>query len=277
MLTEAVLLLTLQAPPAEIKSFTLGAVARSTLHGKTPNAVERAEGPKVPEYRVEYIKKQLIKKGLSAAEVEDFFDDPRLYIYKAPPKRRIKWEKLRENIMLPESIERGKQYIEKHKETLELAHKKYGVAPEYVVAVFRIETNLELFFGDYYATSVFYHKLARQNWQEHAKQFIAMVLYCKQAGEDCHDIKSSPAGAFGIGQFMPLSYLRFAEDGDFDGVIDLFDADDAIMSTAKFLNKHGWKKSKEKALISYYGSGGSRHYRLITLDYAMALKSQKKK
>ena len=70
---------------------------------------------------------------------------------------------------------------------------------------------------------------------------------------------------------MPVSYLHFAEDGDGNGVIDLFNPDDAIMSTAKFLKKHSWKKSKERALISYYGPRGSRHYRRITLNYAKAL------
>lgn len=258
MLIEAILLLALQAQPAETKP------------------------PKVPQYRVDYVKNELVKKGLTPAEVEDFFNDPRLYVYKERPKGTINWKKLEEEIMAPESIARGKEFLERHKEALERAYKKYGVAPEYVVAVFRIESNLELFFGNYYATSVLYYNLARgcpkkepECWRVRAKQFVSLVLYCKQAGEDCHFIKSSHEGAFGIGQFMPNSVRPFAEDGDGDGVIDLFDPDDAIVSTAKFLNKHGWKKSKERALISYYGPKGSRNYRRITLkEYAPALKKK---
>ena len=224
------------------------AVSPSTSLGTS-----NVEPPKVSEYRLEYVKKKLIKKGLDPAEVEELFGDPRLYVHKEPPQGSIDWAKLEKNILSPESVERGKQFLENRKEALARIHRKYGVAPEYVVAVFRIETNLGMFFGNYSATGVFYRKLSRQNWREHAEQLVSLVLYCKQAGEDCHAIKSSYEGAFGLGQFMPLSYLHFAEDGNGDGVIDLFDPDDAAMSTAKFLNKHGWKKSKERALISYYG------------------------
>lgn len=256
-------------------------VQQSPPPAAAQSETEEVKPPSVPQYRILYLKKLLIKKGFTPARVKEFFDDPRLYLYREPPERSIDWEELEKGIMLPESIERGKRFLERHKETLARAHKVRGVAPEYTVAVFRIESDLESFFGNHHATSVFYYKLARscpkkkpECWKEHAEQFVALLLYCKQAGKDCHAIKSSHEGAYGIGQFMPKSYLCCSEDGDRDGVIDLFNPDDAIMSTAKFLKKHGWKKSKERALISYYGPRGSRHYRRITLNYAAALKKK---
>jgi hypothetical protein len=42
-------------------------------------------------------------------------------------------------------------------------------------------------------------------------------------------------------QFLPTSYLNHGVDGNHDGVISLYDPDDAIPSCAKYLAAHGWK------------------------------------
>jgi membrane-bound lytic murein transglycosylase B len=55
-------------------------------------------------------------------------------------------------------------------------------------------------------------------------------------------VKGSYAGAIGIPQFMPGSYLRYAVDFNGDGAIDLREsAADAIGSVANFLRQHGWQ------------------------------------
>jgi membrane-bound lytic murein transglycosylase B len=54
-------------------------------------------------------------------------------------------------------------------------------------------------------------------------------------------IRGSGAGAFGIPQFLPRSYLRYGVDGNGDGRVDLYEADDAIASCAQYLSGHGWK------------------------------------
>ena len=56
-------------------------------------------------------------------------------------------------------------------------------------------------------------------------------------------IRGSSAGAFGMPQFLPSSYLRFGVDGNRDKVISLFNVPDAIFSTANFLKISGWSNS----------------------------------
>jgi len=66
------------------------------------------------------------------------------------------------------------------------------------------------------------------------------------------NMMGSYAGAFGIPQFLPTSYLLHGEDGNGDGHISLFDHDDAIASCAKYLAAHGWKPgmtSREKRKV----------------------------
>ncbi len=58
------------------------------------------------------------------------------------------------------------------------------------------------------------------------------------------NIKGSSAGAFGIPQFLPTSYLRFARDGNGDGTVSLFTNEDAIWSAANYLSANGWDMSK---------------------------------
>jgi membrane-bound lytic murein transglycosylase B len=87
------------------------------------------------------------------------------------------------------------------------------------------------------------HERARKN-------LLALVRQCKARGIDPLTVKGSWAGALGFPQFMPFS-LRWAEDGDGDGKIDLYTFDDSIASIANYLEQHGWARSAERAVWDY--------------------------
>jgi len=66
--------------------------------------------------------------------------------------------------------------------------------------------------------------------------------------------KGSFAGAFGMAQFEPSSYVHYARAQKDDHPPILENADDAIQSVAYYLHKSGWKKNKKthvKALMKY--------------------------
>ena len=54
-------------------------------------------------------------------------------------------------------------------------------------------------------------------------------------------LKGSYAGAFGIPQFLPTSYLKWAYSGKDKQPPNLFYMPHAIMSVANFLKEHGWR------------------------------------
>jgi membrane-bound lytic murein transglycosylase B len=60
-------------------------------------------------------------------------------------------------------------------------------------------------------------------------------------------LRGSRSGAFGYGQFLPTSYLRFGTDGNGDGKIDLYSIEDAAASTAAYLASHGWEGDLTRA------------------------------
>jgi len=78
----------------------------------------------------------------------------------------------------------------------------------------------------------------------------------RRMGVDPLDIRGSFAGAFGIPQFLPSSYLRFGRDGNGDGRVDLHDPEDAIASCGNYLASNGWRPGldsdgRRKVIWSY--------------------------
>jgi membrane-bound lytic murein transglycosylase B len=72
-------------------------------------------------------------------------------------------------------------------------------------------------------------------------EVLAMFALEDRTGIDPLDLRGSGSGAFGVPQFLPSSYLRFAVDGNGDGRISLYDPADAIASAANYLAHHGWR------------------------------------
>ena len=81
------------------------------------------------------------------------------------------------------------------------------------------------------------------------------------------------AGAMGLGQFMPSSFLRWAVDFNGDGLRDLWNPVDAIGSIANYFVQHGWHRGEE--VVTRAAANGARahslesgfdtHYSLRTL------------
>ena len=101
------------------------------------------------------------------------------------------------------------------------------------------------------------------------KNLVALVRQCKTRGIDPLGVKGSWAGALGFPQFMPAS-LRWAEDGNGDGKIDLFEMDDAIASVGRYLSSAGFKKSARDAVYDY---NHEEAYVQGVLAFAAALKA----
>jgi len=82
-------------------------------------------------------------------------------------------------------------------------------------------------------------------------------------------IRGSGAGAFGLTQFLPSSYLRFGTDGDGDARVSLYDPADAIASTARYLVGHGWRsglsRSERRQVIWHYNRSDAYIDTVLTL------------
>lgn len=93
------------------------------------------------------------------------------------------------------------------------------------------------------------------NWA--AEQLKALDRIDRNGTLDVAALYGSWAGAFGMTQFIPSSYVQWAADGDGDGLIDLYTLNDAVYSVANYLHTNGWGPSlvqQRKAVYHYNNS-----------------------
>lgn len=236
--------------------------------------------------------------GLECAYVKAVFADSRLTIYGRGRERRT-YHPQREQqanpyltnrfgLLAPESLDRCRRFLEAHKTEFARAYSIYGVPPEIICGILRIETNYGIAtklspnpLGTHPAINqlltLYVCRPARESSnrfvrrQRFAFEQMKALLHTGHAlGWDLFQIPGSRTGAIGLVQFEPSS-LDLAIDGDGDGKVDLFDPADAILSAANYLATRGWdgdRQHQSRAVCSYYG-GDCRNRQ--TKDYLIAV------
>jgi len=187
--------------------------------------------------------------------------DPVLEAIARPAERVRSWEEYRALLITERRIAEGVQFWKKYPRTLERAERKYGVPPQYVVAIIGVET----FYGrntgnwrvvDALTTLAFDYPPRAGFFRGELESYLLMA---REAGVDVFSVRGSYAGAIGIPQFMPSSARRYAVDFDGNGKIDLQKSrTDAIGSVANFLKEHGWHPGAEVLLEARVGGDAWR-------------------
>lgn len=154
------------------------------------------------------------------------------------------WKEYRPIFITSKRINRGVDFWDEHRETLEKAEASYGVPAEIIVAIIGVET----FYGgnkgsyrviDALATLGFDYPKRSKFFSNELKNFVVLS---REAGLDPAKAKGSYAGAMGYPQFIPTSYRHYAVDFDQDGITDLINNPvDAIGSVASYFKAHGWQ------------------------------------
>ena len=164
------------------------------------------------------------------------------------------WDRYSHNLVGTQSVKKGKAYMRKHKKTLNRAYKKYGVLPEYIIAIIGIESYYGANTGQYpvfdtLVTLAFEPNRRSKFFKSELKAFLIMT---KKEKIDPLSVKGSYAGAIGLGQFMPSNFKSLAVDFNKDGKVSLNDPVDAIGSIAHYLKKSGWRKGQEVAIPVFF-------------------------
>ena len=125
--------------------------------------------------------------------------------------------------LTPRMVRRAREMAATHRAVLDKVGKAYGVQPRYLVAVWGLESNFGRFTGvrptvQALATLAFD---GRRGTLFRNELFDALRIV-ERGHASLTALKGSWAGAMGQPQFMPSSYLRYAEDFDGDGVRDIW-------------------------------------------------------
>jgi membrane-bound lytic murein transglycosylase B len=162
------------------------------------------------------------------------------------------WAAYRARVVTPQRIEAGAAFMRTHAATLARAEAQYGVPPSIVAGILGVETIYGRNMGQYrvldaLATLAFDFPVSHPKKASRQAYFLseleAFFAFCHSNGYDPLALRGSYAGAMGMGQFMPSSWLHYAVDFDGSGRIDLFNSTaDAIGSVAHYFSIFHWKR-----------------------------------
>jgi len=153
------------------------------------------------------------------------------------------WTRYRAKFLDEHHIAEGVGFAYSYRNALQRASLQYGVPEEYILGILAVETIFGGYVGyhrvlDALTTLSFDYVRRGDYFRGELGDFLLMT---RNEGLDPAEPIGSFAGAMGLGQFMPSSFLEFAVDFNNDGRRDLWDPEDAIGSIANYFAKHGWK------------------------------------
>ncbi len=160
------------------------------------------------------------------------------------PAEGMPWYKYRKIFLQPPRIAGGVEFWRTHKEVLQEVEKQYGVPPEIITAIIGVETLYGQRTGGYrvidaLATLGFAYPKRSKFFLSELENFL---LLTQQEKVDPLKPLGSYAGAMGMPQFMPSSYLSYAADFEQDGKRDIWDNPaDVIASVANYFARHHWQ------------------------------------
>ncbi len=142
----------------------------------------------------------------------------------------------------------GQRRMQEYQPLLNAIYAKYGVQPEYLVAIWGLESDFGRFTGRYniirsLATLAYGGDENRRDfWRD---QLLAALRIIEKGDMSLVSMRGSWAGALGHTQFIPTTFEEYAVDFDGDGKRDLVNSiPDALASTANYLSRSGWERDK---------------------------------
>ena len=152
------------------------------------------------------------------------------------------WSRYKRKILIPESIELGRQFMKKNNRSLKRAKALYGVEKEIITSFIRVESKFGLYGGEYSVwdslVTLSFNKNRKQRFFK--SELEKFLILTRKEHLNPLKVKGSFAGAMGCVQQVPSIYLKFGVDLDRDGKRDPNSMADCIGSIAKFLSRQRW-------------------------------------
>ena len=141
-------------------------------------------------------------------------------------------------------IKNGLEKKSKYSILLKEIENKYNVQSRFIISIWGLETAYGEITGNYPVIE----SLLTMSYDERRRRYFTKELFnsfkiIKDGHIDITNFKGSWAGAMGQNQFMPSSFLNYAQDFNNDGKKNIWtDIDDSLASIARYLNGVGSNK-----------------------------------
>ncbi len=194
------------------------------------------------------VRKEAIASGVSEETLNHALRDlqPIPLVIKrdrSQPEFKLTLDEYLNRVVTESRIREGRKKLHEHRDLLTRISKQYGVQPEFVVALWGIETR----YGERTGSFPVLAAVATLAYDgRRSKYFRRELLNALKILDDGHisaeNMNGSWAGAMGQVQFMPSSFQSYAVDYDGDGRIDIWNnVGDALASAANYLARSGWE------------------------------------
>lgn len=192
-------------------------------------------------------KKEAISKGISKKTVDKAFDSVQIVqkaisLDKKQPYKKRSFESYIDLVVPQSRIDRAVSRYFENKELIDKVSKHYNVQPQFIVALWGIESD----FGRNMGSFKIIDSIATMSWEGRRAKFfrrelLSALKIIDEGNIAYQDMKGSWAGAMGQTQFMPTSFEELAVDFDKDGRRDIWGTKaDIFASIANYLSKRGW-------------------------------------
>ena len=144
--------------------------------------------------------------------------------------------------LTPKFMKVAREKYASQRALLDEVGERYGVPPRIIAAIWGVESN----FGRFSGVRPTITALATLAWDPRRATFFRGELFkaleiLNRGDIELARMRGSWAGAMGQAQFMPSSYLQFAEDYNGDGRRDIWSTSgDVFASIANYLKGRGW-------------------------------------
>lgn len=100
---------------------------------------------------------------------------------------------------------------------------------------------------------------------------VLAAVHRVETGQAGTTTRTSYAGATGPMQFMPATFRVYAQDGNGDGVTDIHNIDDAMLSAGHYLAVGGANKGQVSTALYHYNHSWSYVSKVITIANKLGL------
>ena len=159
------------------------------------------------------------------------------------PEQLLTFTQYLQKTVSPQRIENARRALYDNWGLLEAVHRRYGVDPRFIVALWGMESDFGKITGNYLVVAA----LATLGFEGRRGSYfrgelISALRIIDGGNVGPGNMTGSWAGAMGQCQFMPSTFLSYAVDFDGDGRRDIWnDRADVLGSTANFLAHLGWR------------------------------------
>ena len=200
---------------------------------------------------IESFKKEAKKAGLSDNTINENLDNakfiPRIIeLDKNQPEFTLSLSEYLNKVVNKKRINKGIGKIRENWDLLEEISNKYKVQPRFVVALWGIETDFGRISGGFPVidslATLSYDGRRRTYF---SKELINALKIIENGHIDGKNMMGSWAGAMGQPQFMPSSFLSYAQDYNNDGRKDIWTTkEDVLASAANYLSQLKWNNNE---------------------------------